>query len=201
MCVACQGVFVPSDMYKQAENEFTRRMWGLFPMRTGAAMFYLRKGSPIQKALHGIKYRNQAKIGLLFGKQFGAMLSTTAHYSSVDCIVPLPLHPERERERGYNQSLYFAQGIAASLGKACVSSAVARVVKTDSQTRKNRMERFNNVSEVFWLTNPQLLAGKHVLLVDDVLTTGATLESCGRALLQGESVQVSMATLAMAVNR
>ncbi|MFN4081465.1 MAG: ComF family protein [Saprospiraceae bacterium] len=188
-------------MYKQVENEFTRRMWGLFPLRTGAAMFYLRKGSPIQKAIHGIKYRNQAKIGLLFGKQFGAMLRNSAHYGAVDCIVPLPLHPERERKRGYNQSLYFARGIAASLGKACVSSAVTRVVKTDSQTRKNRMERFDNVCKVFRLTRPQLLEGKHVLLIDDVLTTGATLESCGHALLKGAGVQVSMATLAMAVNR
>ena len=188
-------------MYKQIENEFTHRFWGRFPLHTGASMFYLRKGNPIQKALYSMKYRNQAKAGLLFGRQFGALLKSAAHYRTVNYVIPLPLHAIREKERGYNQSLYFAQGIVDSLGAACLSSAVVRIVATKSQTHKNRMERFANVHDVFRVKKPALLEGKHILLVDDVMTTGATLESCGHALLEVPGIRISMATIALALNR
>ena len=182
-----------------SENEFTRRFWGRLSVQAAASMYYFVKKSPIQRALHRLKYRNQPDVGLKIGREFGRKLAESALFQSVEAIVAIPLHPKKERLRGYNQSAMFARGLSEGMDRPFLGQALVRKTFTVSQTRKKRMERFENVETVFSLKNAQLLEGKHVLLVDDVLTTGATLEACGQVLLQVPGLRLSMATIAIAV--
>ena len=187
-------------MYQTRENEFTDRLWGRLNLESAAAMYYFTRKSPIQQALHQLKYHNQPDIGLKIGRLFGQKLKTSALFHSVQAVVPVPLHPKKERLRGYNQSAMFAQGISEAMDIPALNKALVRRKFTETQTKKKRMERFDNVDDVFEVARPAQIEGKHLLLVDDVLTTGATLEVCGQALLNIPNTRLSMATIAIAVN-
>lgn len=198
-CIRCLSRLQPTDMYKHMENEFTDRLWGRLHIESGAAMYYFSRKSPIQRALHRLKYQNQPDIGVRIGRRFGHLLSQSLHFGGVQAIVPVPLHRQKERQRGYNQSAMLAQGLAESMGVPVLLNSLVRNLHTGSQTRKKRMERFENVSEVFTVKHPAKIQGKHLLLVDDVLTTGATLEACGKILLEVPGVCLSLATIAIAM--
>ena len=197
-CLKCQLALDPSDMYMLRDNEFTDRFWGRLPLEGGAALYHFTRKSPVQRALHQLKYHNKPDIGIKIGRAFGQKLRNSEIFQSVDNIIPVPLHPRKERMRGYNQSTMFAQGIAEVLEVPVLNSVLVRNKFTASQTRKKRIERFQNVDQVFTVEKPALLEGRHLLLVDDVLTTGATLEICGLALLEVPGTRLSLATIAIA---
>ncbi len=182
------------------ENEFTERFWGRIPIESGAALFLFRRRSPLQQALHQLKYHHQGHIGVQLGRLLGSALKVSPYFQSVETILPVPLHPKKMRVRGYNQSALIAQGVSEILNIPVLQEVLVRHEFSESQTRKQRMERFSNVAEVFSLRNTSKIRGKHLLLVDDVLTTGATLEACGRLLLAVPQVRLSMATVAIAAN-
>jgi ComF family protein len=198
-CFGCQLKLTPSDMYRQQENEFTNRFWGRLPLVSGAALYYFQRRSPIQRALHQLKYHNHPDVALRLGRTFGRKLARAPGFDSVELIVPVPLHPRKERLRGYNQSALLARGLAETIGVPAQLRALQRRHYAESQTRKKRLERFKNVEAVFALPQPNLVRDRHVLLVDDVLTTGATLESCGRLILDVPGTRLSLATIAIAV--
>ena len=162
-------------------------------------MYYFQRKSPIQRALHHLKYQNQPQVGVQIGREFGQKLLQSPVFQTVEGILPVPLHPRKERLRGYNQSAMLAQGMAEVMGLPIVKGALVRPLFTATQTRKKRMERFENVGGVFAIERPDRLRGKHLLLVDDVLTTGATLETCGQLLLTIPGTRLSMATIAIAM--
>ncbi len=199
-CFKCQLKLSTSDMHLLRENEFTDRLWGKLNLEGGAAMYYFTRKSPIQRALHQLKYHNKPDIGIKIGRMFGRKLRNSEIFNSVNAIIPVPLHPKKERLRGYNQSTMFAQGISEELEIPVLSKALVRRAFTETQTKKKRMERFKNVGEVFVVDKPSLIQGKHLLLVDDVLTTGATLEVCGQALLAVPETRLSVATIAIATH-
>jgi len=186
-------------MHTQVENEFTDRFWGRLRIESGAAMYYFNRKSPIQRALHQLKYKNQPDVGVRIGRRFGHLLAQSPHFANVEAIIPVPLHRQKERQRGYNQSAMLAQGLAESMRIPVLLNTLVRNTASDSQTRKKRMERFENVISVFTVKQPERIAGKHLLLVDDVLTTGATLESCGNILLEAPDTRLSLATIAIAL--
>ncbi len=198
-CLSCQLKIAPADMYKVGENEFTDRFWGRMDIAGGAAMYFFSRKSPVQRALHQLKYHNKPEIGVKIGREFGRRLKSAEPFRSVDAIVPVPLHPKKERLRGYNQSAMFAKGLSDSMNIPILYKALMRQIFTETQTRKKRMERFQNVGEVFAVKNAASLEGKHILLVDDVLTTGATLETCGQAILAVRDTRLSLATIAIAM--
>ncbi|TNE66026.1 MAG: ComF family protein [Bacteroidetes bacterium] len=198
-CLICRRQLHETKQYLEPENDFTERFWGRLQVESGAAMYYFNRKSPVQRALHQLKYKNQADVGVRIGRRFGRLLARTPHFADVEAIVPVPLHSSRERRRGYNQSAIFAQGLSESIRRPVLENVLARVQQTTTQTRKKRMERFQNVGTVFALKRPDRIRGKHLLLVDDVLTTGATLEACGSLLLSVDGVRLSMVTIAMAV--
>lgn len=198
-CIRCQHRLQPADMYLQVENEFTDRFWGRLPVESGAAMYYFSRKSPVQRALHHLKYKNQPDIGVRIGRRFGQLLAMSPLFQSIEAIVPVPLHWKKERQRGYNQSAMLARGIADALRLPVLPDVLLRQQFSDSQTRKKRMERFENVRTVFTVQRPDRIRGKHLLLVDDVLTTGATLEACGQVLMETPDVRLSMATIAIAM--
>ena len=163
-----------------------------------ASFLYLLGSSRVQRIIHQLKYRNRPEIGTLFGEKYGPMLQRLTPFNRADIIVPVPLHLRKLRKRGYNQSAFFAQGLAHALKIPVVETCLIRHRVTDSQTTKNRYERYQNMEAAFELTDVVSIVGKHVLLVDDVLTTGATLEACSNVLLSGGAAQVNAVTIAKA---
>ncbi|WP_353196068.1 ComF family protein [Parapedobacter defluvii] len=164
-----------------------------------ASFLYLLGSSRVQRIIHQLKYHNRPEIGTLLGEKYGTVLHEITPFNEADVIVPVPLHPGKLRKRGYNQSAFFAQGLSHSMRKPIVSECLIRHRVTESQTTKNRYERYQNMESAFRLNDAEAVAGKHVLLVDDVLTTGATLEACSTVLLAGGAMKVSAITIAKAL--
>jgi len=200
LCTLCRTQLPYTDYHKlpASENPLARRFWGKLPMRHALSYLrFLRRGR-VQHLLHQLKYKGQRDIGLVLGRWYGAELTEQGLAADFDLIVPVPLHPRKLAKRGYNQSDTFAEGLALSMTIPWSAAALCRTEQTDSQTRKNRTERWQNVAEVFAVAEPLVVISKRILVVDDVLTTGATLEACAAALLAAGAAEVSVATIACA---
>jgi ComF family protein len=200
VCIRCLAELPLTNFQLRKENPVTERLFGRLPVHTGFSLCYFEKKGSVQKIIHAFKYKDRPDVGRVMGKMMGRAILHAAHYRDLDAIVAVPLHPQKQRSRGYNQSACLAEGIAAVLGIPFWQGAVIRREHTASQTHKSRLERFQNVEKVFELSGERDLRNKHLLLVDDVLTTGATLEACGDVLLKEEGVKLSLATLAIAEN-
>jgi ComF family protein len=149
--------------------------------------------------VHNLKYKGIKEIGFELGKIYGSVLYDSGFTSGIDLIIPVPLHPSKKRQRGFNQSDIISAGLSYAAGLPVDVKILERKVSTGTQTRKSRYERWANVEGTFNVTDPQSLEGRHILLVDDVITTGSTIESCVNELLKIDGVKVSVVTLAVAV--
>jgi len=198
LCTDCRFNLPYTNFHLQADNIVARQFWGKISIEAAFALFYFNKGGKIQNMLHQLKYNGQQQIGNLLGNIAGGQLIKNEIFNNVDYIIPVPLHKKRFRERGYNQSTRFAEGLADKLNAVVEEGNLVRVKSTETQTHKSRFARFENMQEVFMVINPEKLKGKHVLLVDDVVTTGSTLEACGEQLLKVEGLKLSIATIAYA---
>lgn len=194
-CVRCIAELPYTEFWRYDDNPVAHRFWGQVEIEAACSLLYFRKGSGIRHLVHLLKYRSETRIGYKLGYLLGLYLKQEPSYQSVDVVVPVPLHAQRLRARGYNQSDYIADGVADAMGITKNTSMVIRRKATASQTRKNRHERYSNVESIFSVPNPDMALGKHVLLVDDVITTGATVGECAKALLQAASCRVSIASL------
>ncbi|MEL6719414.1 MAG: ComF family protein [Bacteroidota bacterium] len=195
-CIRCQYELQMDDSYLEKENAIAEKFWGRIPIETAATMFFFNKGGKIRELVHQLKYKNQYQIGVELGKAFGKKLVQTQHFQSIDCIVPIPLHPKKERKRGYNQSEAIAKGLSESLSKPYFKDGMKRVLHLKSLTRKNRDERFKSIENAYEVKRTKKLTGKHILLVDDVLTTGATIEACAKKILELPDVKLSLVVIA-----
>ncbi len=152
----------------------------------------------VQRLIHQLKYKGNYEIGVFLGKLCGSKLKDSEYFNTADVIIPVPLHWKKVKKRGYNQSEMFAKGLSKIMGAELNTTVLSRKVHTETQTRKSRQERWKNVSDVFELSAPGQLTGKHILLVDDVITTGATLEASATRLCSIPDVKISIATIATA---
>ena len=203
VCLRCRATTETLDLHTLAENEMTDKFWGRLPVERAAALLPYGSGTLAERVMRLLKYDDRPDVGVSLGGWLGALLAGgDSVFGPVDVVVPVPLHPRKRRRRGYNQAERVAAGIARGLGGevVCLQQAVRRTRETETQTRKSQFERLANVEGVFALTRGarRRLAGRRVLLVDDVVTTGATLESLGREVMTAEPASLKVATLALA---
>ena len=198
LCFECLYELPRTHFCHESDNPVMQLFEGRIRLERATALFFFQKGSKFRKLLHSLKYNHKPEIGVVLGKELGAEMLSSGNFSDIDYIVPVPLHPNREKKRGYNQSERIAAGISAIMGKPVLTGVLVRSDDTKTQTKMNKEERWQNVSGKFKLTDTGTLKGCHVLLVDDVVTTGATTEACGSVLLSVEGLRLSIAVLARA---
>ena len=198
LCTDCLYNLPFTNFHLQPDNIVARQFWGKLPIKGAYSLYYFNKGGNIQNMMHLFKYNGMHSIGNMLGNIAGKQLLQNEVFNSVEVIIPVPLHKKRLKERGYNQSASFADGLAQKMGVKVDIDNLVRNVATKTQTHKSRFARFENMQEVFAVARPADLINKHVLLVDDIVTTGSTLEACGIELLKVPGLKLSIATIAYA---
>ena len=198
ICTKCLLHLPKANYHLSDDNPVAKAFWGRVQVENATAWYFFEKGSSYQKLIHKIKYMRQKGIGYELGIMFGEDLSLTL-YQFVDELSPVPLHSRKLKKRGFNQSEWIARGIAESMNKQLNTVSLQRIVASPTQTRKSRYERWENVADIFQLTHPEKIENKHILLIDDVMTTGSTLEACASTILKAKGTKVSIAVLAYAL--
>lgn len=198
LCFRCLAALPETLFERLPGNPVEKTFWGRLPLQAATAHYYFTKRSMVQHILHQLKYKGNRELGRQLGRIMGLQLLQSGRFP-VDALVPLPLFPDREQKRGYNQATLLCEGIADIINVPVWQDVVTRPLYTSTQTRKGRMERWKNMEGKFLLMNTWPLQHHKILLVDDVITTGATLEACGTVLLQSEAVELYVAALCYAV--
>lgn len=198
ICLCCQADLPKTGFEKMIDNPVAQLFWGRAEIQQATAFCSFDKGGIMQSFLHQLKYKGAKEVGEKLGLLFGLDLIQNLPYQDIELLVPVPLHPKREHKRGYNQSAEIVKGISDALGKPISTGNLIRNHYSDTQTNKSRFDRWENVKELFSVRQPELLESHHILLVDDVITTGSTLEACANVLLKIPGIKVSVATLAYA---
>jgi len=196
LCFLCHEELPFTDFTPMSGNPIEQLFRGRIGLVAATSLLYFSKQSVIRILLHQFKYEGNKKIGLYFGHRIGEAIMGSGRFQPPDLLVPLPLHARREKKRGYNQAMILCQGISAVMKTEIAEELVIRKKETQTQTFRNRIERWENISSGFELRNTDSAEDKHLLLVDDVVTTGATLEACGAELLKTKGARLSIATLA-----
>ena len=198
ICTVCEFHIPKTNHFEIKENDLQKLFWGKVQLDHAAALYEFVKDSPLQKMIHALKYEENQEVGIYLGKQIAYEIEESIFFKDIDYIIPVPLHPKKEKIRGYNQSRCIAKGIKEVLKTEIVTTTLTRTVDNESQTKKNKYSRWENVGEVFRMTDVEKLKHKHILLIDDVITTGSTLEACVTTLQQIEGIKVSIVTIAIA---
>ncbi|MES2780982.1 MAG: phosphoribosyltransferase family protein [Bacteroidota bacterium] len=196
LCTGCLFHLPQTHFHTLPENSLAKIFWGRLPLEQAMAFLHFKKGNAVQHILHEIKYKDNKELAVFIGTYYGSLLKKAG--MNWDAVAAIPLHKSKLKKRGYNQSGLIAQGLATSLGVEDLSESLLRVKATETQTRKHRFERWENVEEVFAIKHVPSFTGKHILLVDDVITTGATLEACGKVILEIPGSKLSVASIAFA---
>lgn len=198
ICISCLHQTPKTDCFINSKNDVSERFWGRIQLENAAALFAFNKDGNAQKLIHQLKYKEGKNVGIFLGKQLAYAINESEYFNNIDIVIPVPLHSKKQKLRGYNQSDFIAKGIKEIMDIKVNKKSLIRIENTDSQTRKNRFSRWENIMNSFDLKNSKKLKGKHILLVDDVITTGSTLEACAQKLQEVEGVKVSIATIAVA---
>jgi ComF family protein len=198
VCFDCWNDLPVTNFHLDPGNKVAQLFWGRVKIENATSYFSYKKGSKYQQLIHSTKYKGLKELGFEVGRKYGYVLRDSEVFRAVDLIVPVPLHPKKEKKRGYNQCEWIANGIAEGLEKPVLSDNLFRKIFSSTQTRKNRYERWQNVEGIFGVHQPEVFENKHLLLVDDVVTTGSTLEACVHELLKIPDTKASIATLAFA---
>jgi ComF family protein len=198
ICLQCFLDLPETNFQHIAGNAIEKIFYGRLKIDKAMAGYFFSKDSSLQHIIHAFKYERNTDACLQMGKWLGLLIQQSSRMEGIDCLIPMPIHDSREKKRGYNQAAILCEGIQSVTGIPFYSDLVVRMKETETQTRKSRMDRWQNVHSGFMVKNASLLAGKHILLVDDVITTGATLEACGEVILKANPASLSITALAWA---
>ncbi|NDV78060.1 ComF family protein [Dysgonomonas sp. 511] len=198
ICTECLLLLPKTNFHLQEDNRIEQFFAGRIPFGRVSAYAYFVKGGSMQSVVHELKYRYNPQLGRYLGRLCGENIKGSDFVRGIDLLVPVPLHPKRERQRGYNQSMEICKGISAVTGIPIDDTTLRRVVNNQSQTKNSRFDRWKNVEDIFSLADAEAFAGKHILLVDDVITTGSTIESCAKEILKSADSRISIYALATA---
>jgi ComF family protein len=198
VCDLCFHGLPKFENFMDADNAVAKKFWGRLKLECATSFLQFKTDGDVRKILHQIKYKGNMDLGVEMGEALGKFVLKVPELVKADAILPIPLHPKRQIERGYNQSDLLSRGMADIMGKTVHYNALVRKKHNSTQTKKKRYERFINSKEIFRVELPQLLENKHVILLDDVITTGATIEACGNALLEVDGLKLSVVSLAVA---
>jgi ComF family protein len=196
LCLRCLHQLPYTKFEAMVGNAVEKIFWGRIPIQQAASIFYFTKDSIVERLLYQLKYRGRKEVGLYCGQLMGQALKSSGCFREIDLIIPLPLFRKKEHQRGFNQAALIGEGLSEVLSVPVSTDIVERVEATETQTHKNRVERWQNMQGRFLLKDSTAIQNKNVLLVDDVVTTGATLESCGQELLKVPNISLSILTLA-----
>ncbi len=200
ICSQCIYYLPKTNFHKEKENEVSKLFWGRVEIQSACAFYYFKKQSKVQNLLHQLKYKGQKQVGVKLGSLYGVELKQDKKFEDINLIIPVPLHPDKEKKRGYNQSEMFAIGLSQTMHAPAESSLLIRNFASETQTKKSKYNRWENVKSIFEVTDIEKLKDKHILLVDDVITTGATIEACAQHLLTVPGTRVSIAAIACSIN-
>ena len=198
LCIRCLASLPETNFELHPNNPVEKDFWGRLPIVSASAHLYFTKESLVQHLMHQLKYRGNKELGVQLGRIMGNALKASNRFNDIDALIPLPLFPSKEKKRGYNQAKVLSDGIAEIMNLPVLSDVIIRPQHTETQTKKGRIERWKNIEGKFKLIDPAAIQNKHLLLIDDVVTTGATLEACGNELLSSNNVKLSVATLCIA---
>lgn len=199
ICTSCNFHLPRTDYHRNAyENEMAKLFWGQIPVERATAFFYYEAHAETANILYELKYKGHPEIGEVIGRQFANEIKSSGFFDEIDGIVAVPLARKRQRQRGYNQSLEIARGVSEMTGLPIFDKVVKRTTFEGSQTSKGRWERNENVENVFELTDANAIRGKHLLVIDDVVTTGATIIACAKELIKAGNVKISILALGFA---
>lgn len=198
LCIRCIGRLPTTEFHRVHPNVLHRKFYGRLPIAYALAYMKYTRGSALKNILREIKYGNKPELATLFGQWYGALLKEEGYAQAFDVMIPIPLHKNRLSERGYNQSEVFARPIAEALGAEVETVRISRRVETSTQTRKGRWMRWKNVENIYGIEDGSYFNDKNLVIVDDVITTGATIESLGQLLLPYQPRSISVLALAMA---
>jgi ComF family protein len=197
LCTLCRNQIPLTEFNFKDENRLDKTFYGRIDVKKAACLLYYSENGLVKNLIHHLKYKNQRHIGDFLGKWYGSILKEDTALPTIHYVIPVPLHPKKLRRRGYNQVASFGTQLAKSIHANYADDLLIKTRNTKTQTQKTRMFRMQHGTPLFDLRNPQVLEGKNVLLVDDVVTTGATLEACTKALFKSNGVSVYIATMAM----
>lgn len=196
LCIYCLCNLPETNTHTQADNPIAAKFYGILPIQTAMVLYRFTQSGCIQKLIHEIKYNNTPELAMLLGRHYGCLLKQAGYDQHIDLILPVPLHASKLLTRGYNQSDLLAKGLAATLGVPWHSRYINRIRPTSTQTAQNRQTRWQNPRKSFHVPDSTPLIGKAILLVDDVITTGATMVSCAQALYTSQPKSITLAALA-----
>ena len=198
ICTNCIYHLPITNFHNDPDNKMARQLWGRFPFVQAIAFLYFRKGNRIQNLMHQLKYKKSPETSSRLGELYAYELKRSITYKPADLIIPVPLHPAKFRKRGYNQSECIAKGLSSILSIPVSTANLVRLENTETQTKKSRYARYENLINAFHILDTSEFINKHVMLIDDVMTTGATLEACSMLLQKIEGVEISICTIAYA---
>jgi ComF family protein len=198
ICNTCYVTMPKTNYHLQQENPIEKIFFGRVNIKTASSFLFFQKKGSVQKMMHALKYKNKPEVAQLLGTWYAQDLKKSDAFSNIDYIIPVPLHKKKLQKRGYNQSEYFAEGLSKTLNIPVVTNVLIKSKFTETQTHKTREERAENISTSFHLQNPETIQNKNILLVDDVITTGATTEACILKLQENTNASISVASIAYA---
>lgn len=198
ICTSCRHNLPITNFHFNNSKIIEKIFYGRVKIENATALFRFQKKGIVQQLLHNLKYRGHEKISLILGDWLGNELKTISNYNTIDLVIPVPLHKKKLKKRGYNQTAKFGIQIAKALNAKYLDSVLIKTTATKTQVFKSRISRWNASKEVFAIENKSLIEGKHILLVDDIITTGATIEACVAVLNKASNIKISIATMAIA---